>query len=113
MATSAKIEIIQGDSVERYFAFSDDSNAPVDPASIDSVYFTSDKISYQQKLEYDSGQSAYIFHMSPDETMAIPAGSYTYDITVQFADAKRRTATYNGALVFLKKINKVDYSGEG
>lgn len=109
---SAKIDVIQGDSIDRYFALVDDADETLDPAQIAAVFFSSGDLKQQQRLTYDETQQAYILHLPPETTAALEPGVYTYDITVAFADAKRRTATYNGRLTVLQKINIVDY-GEG
>ena len=49
--------------------------------------------------------------MTYDDTRVMPKGRWTYDLTVEFVDTKRRTATYNGTFNILPKINCVTYEG--
>ena len=110
---SAKIDVIQGDSIDRYFALVDDADEALDPAQIAAVFFSSGDLKQQQRLTYDETQQAYILHLPPETTAALEPGVYTYDITVAFADAKRRTAIYNVRLTFPQKLNTFDYCEGG
>lgn len=107
--SSAAIEIVQGDSVDRLFSFIDDAGEAVDPASISTVYFTCRAARFQQQLFYDETQKAYLLTMTFDDTRVMPKGRWTYDVTVEFVDTRRFTVTYNGPFVVLPKINTVDY----
>ena len=107
--SSASIEFVQGDSVDRVFTLLDENDAAVDPELISAVYFTCRAAHFQCRLVYDPEQQAYLLALSYAATQAMPKGRWTYDITVVFADTKRQTATYCGPLVVLQKVNAVDY----
>lgn len=47
--------------------------------------------------------------MTFDDTRVMPKGCWSYDITIEFVDTKRRTVTYNGPFNILPKLNTVDY----
>lgn len=51
--SSAAIEFVQGDSVDRVFSLLDEDGEVVDPASISAVYFTCRAAKFQQQLLYD------------------------------------------------------------
>jgi len=108
--TSA-IEFVQGDSVDRIFLLQDEAGEAVDPTTIAAVYFTCRAAKFQQQLFYDETQQAYLLTMTYDDTRVMPKGRWTYDLTVEFVDTKRRTATYNGTFNILPKINCVAYEG--
>lgn len=110
--SSASIELVQGDSVDRVFTLLDENDAAVDPELISAVFFSCRAARFQRRLVYDPEQQAYLLSLSFVDTQAMPKGRWTYDITVVFADTKRRTATYCGPFEVLQKVNAVDY-GEG
>ena len=110
--SSASIELVQGDSVDRVFTLLDENDAAVDPELISAVFFSCRAARFQRRLAYDPEQQAYLLSLSFADTQAMPKGRWTYDITVVFADTTRRTAAYCGPLIVLQKINAVDY-GEG
>lgn len=51
--TSAAIEFVQGDSVDRAFTLLDDAGEAINPAWIAAVYFTCRAAQFQQELHYD------------------------------------------------------------
>ena len=110
--SSASIKFVQGDSVERTFSLLDENGAAVDPELISAVYFTCCAAGLQRKLAWDSQEAAYQLSIPHSATEAMPAGEWTYDITITFYNAKRRTVTYNGRFEVLAKTNRVDYGEE-
>lgn len=110
--SSAKIEVIQGDSVDRIFTLFDENDTPVNPDMVSAVFFTCRGVHFQQKLEYDAEAAVYMLSIPYVDTAKMAKGHWTYDITVKFIDTKRQTATYCGPFEVLQKVNAVNY-GEG
>lgn len=106
-------EVIQGDTINRYFTLVDDEDKPIPAAQISAVYFSCRGVGCQKKLSYSEAQESYTLFIATSETQQMEAGKWTYDITVQYADSKRRTATYNGAFTVLPKNNPVKYGADG
>lgn len=76
---------------------------------IDSVYFSSEKLGFSQKLRYDEDIGKYIFYLSPQETSEMNTYYGDFDITIKFSDNDIRTALYRGYIEVLEKTNVVDY----
>lgn len=98
------LTIVQGDTLIADFDFNSDQD-------IAHVYFSSKVLNIQKECEQRTNNSGvWTVTLSPETTKTLRVGTYSYDITVHFANDDVWTIVYNGELVVKRKVNVVEIS---
>ncbi len=98
-----EINIIQGDYYQKNVIIQN-----VDPSLIDTVNITCKALNVNKDLVYDSENQKYIFYLTPTETANFKVALTSYDLTITFADSKRKTVCYNAMFRVMAKNNIIE-----
>jgi hypothetical protein len=101
MSNTKEIQLVQGDSLTLSLTFED-----IESSDIQAIYFSSKGVLNFAK-EFSEDGDNYILTIAAEDSEDFSRGHFTYDITVEFTENRKKTVIYKGPFVILSKDNKI------
>lgn len=98
-----EIKFIKGDVLEIYFVVGD-----IEVEYIERVVFSCIGAKILCDLPYSEEQGAYCLRFNSQISDVIPAGFYTYDVTMELKGGSKITLLHNEDFIVLKKRNTLN-----
>lgn len=108
--TDNAIRVIRGDVLEVYFVVDD-----IEPEYIERVIFSSITAKVLCDLPYSEEQEAFCLRFTSKMSNLLPAGFYTYDLTLELKGGTKLTLMHGEEFTVFKKKNSLsieDYLDE-